>query len=66
MKTDLIYFAATLLAFVFCCITMASFGYLVDNNLVIIPFMAVWGLSALAWPVFAVRVCKELVSRINR
>jgi hypothetical protein len=34
---------------------MLSWGKQMNNGILVIPFMAIWGLSALLWPAFALR-----------
>src|SRR5205807_280463 len=43
-----------------CCFCMLRWGYEMNANVVIIPFMIVWGGgSALLWPAFALRLLRR-------
>ena len=53
-KAALFWFASTAAIFVTCCVIMLRFGPDMNAPEVVYPFIAAWGLSALAWPLFAV------------
>ncbi len=53
-KTTMITCACMLALFVACCLVMLSFGQAMNTPAVVYPFIAAWGISALAWPLFAV------------
>lgn len=55
MKRDLFRALAMLFVFLVCCLVMAVWGHQMNSRGVVIPFMTVWGLSALLWPAFALR-----------
>jgi len=50
----LIWFVSTVAVFGACCLVMAHSGHDMNEPVVVYPFMAVWGFSALTWPLFAV------------
>lgn len=53
-RATLIWFVGTVAVFGACCLIMARSGHDMNAPVVVYPFMAVWGFSALAWPLFAV------------
>jgi hypothetical protein len=53
-KATFKWFASTAALFAVCCVVMVRFGPDMNAAIVVYPFMIVWGLSALAWPLFAV------------
>lgn len=55
VKRDIFRALALLSVFVICCLVMAMWGHQMNSGVVVIPFMGVWGLSALLWPAFALR-----------
>jgi ABC-type Fe3+ transport system permease subunit len=61
LRTNIIGLALSATMFAACCVAMLKFGPQMDKALVY-PFMAVWGVSALAWPLFAVRVIRAALS----
>ena len=58
LRMLLICFASTAAVFVGCCLAMLRFGQEMNAPVVLYPFMAAWGVSALAWPLFAVLAFK--------
>ena len=53
-KTALTWLAATAATFLVCCFVMLWLGTHMNNPAIIYPFVTLWGLSALIWPLFAV------------
>lgn len=49
--------------FLICCLIMVVWGSQMNSGIVVIPFMAVWGLSALLWPAFALRTLRAYIRR---
>ena len=64
LKTASIWLSATGAAFVACCLVMLQFGDGMNSPVLVYPFMAVWGLSALAWPLFAIWTFKLAVASL--
>ncbi|MCW6532500.1 hypothetical protein NED98_19805 [Sphingomonas sp. MMSM20] len=57
------WFAGTALLFVVCCLVMFRFGHAMSEPVVVYPFIAAWGVSALAWPLFAMLAFRALRDR---
>jgi len=53
-KATLIWLAGTAAAFVICSFVMLRFGPQMNAPATVYPFIATWGISALAWPLFVV------------
>lgn len=53
--------AVSALAFAACCFVMLQFGPSMDTPVLVYPFMAVWGVSALAWPLFLVWLLRRSI-----
>jgi len=49
---------ATAAVFLICCVVMLRFGSGLNAPLLVYPFMALWGLSALACPLFLIMAIK--------
>ena len=62
-KTNIIALAISAAVFAGCCLVLFQFGPQMNSKAFVYPFMAVWGLSALVWPLFAVRTARALLSR---
>jgi hypothetical protein len=62
LRTNIIGLAISGVVFVACCAAMLRFGQQMNSEAVVYPFIAVWGLSALAWPLFAVRLLRASLS----
>jgi hypothetical protein len=54
LKAALVWLGATATLFGACCLVMLRFGNGMNAPTVVYPFIAIWGLSALAWPLFAI------------
>jgi hypothetical protein len=62
-KTNIIALAISAATFAGCCLVMLQFGPQMNSKAFVYPFMAVWGLSALVWPLFAIRTARAVLSR---
>lgn len=49
--------------FVSCCLIMLTWGHDMNNALIVIPFIGIWGLSALLAPAFALRSLRRYFRR---
>ena len=61
-RTYIIRLAISFGVFAACCVVMLRFGSQLNSKVFVYPFMAVWGLSAVVWPFFAVRAVRQLLS----
>lgn len=59
IKTLAIWLTISATTFAACCLVMLQHGHSMDAPVLVYPFMAVWGLSALAWPLFLVRLIRK-------
>jgi len=69
LKATSLGLAATFSTFVACCLVMLHFGADMNDPVIVYPFIAVTGLSALAWPIFTIwtiRAAFALPKRRNR
>lgn len=58
------YVALFLIAiFLACCLIMVIWGGQINSAIIVLPFMGVWGLSALLWPAFALRSLRRYIRR---
>ena len=62
-KTNIIALVASAALFAACCLVMFEFGAQMNSKALVYPVVAVWGLSALIWPLFAVRTVRAVLSR---
>jgi hypothetical protein len=62
-KSDIIVSLILLFVFVTCCWVMATWGQQMNSRVLVIPFMAAWGLAALLWPAFALRGLRRYLGR---
>ena len=62
VKKNIYFSLALLLVFVGCCAVMFVWGRDMTSTLVVVPFMMLWGFSALAWPAFAVRAFRQYLA----
>jgi hypothetical protein len=61
-RTRLVGLLISLAVFATCCVAMLQFGPQMDSEVLVYAFMALWGVSALVWPVFAVMVIRASLS----
>lgn len=61
IKALAVWLAVSAMAFAACCFVMLQFSHSMDAPMLVYPFMAVWGLSALAWPLFLVRMIRKSI-----
>lgn len=61
-RTRLIGLAVSFAVFAGCCVVMLRLGSQMNSEAVVYPFMALWGVSALAWPFFTVTVIRASMS----
>jgi hypothetical protein len=65
LKRASVWLGATAATFVACCLLMVRFGHEMDAQAVVYPFMVVWGISALAWPLFAIWTFKAGIASLK-
>lgn len=63
VKRDLIIALLLISVFVICCLVMLVWGHQMNSKVLVIPFMGIWGLSALLWPAFALRGLRRYMRR---
>ena len=51
-----------IVVFAICCVIMLVWGNQMNAAAVVIPFMVIWGLSALLWPAFAVKSLRRYIT----
>jgi len=61
-RSNILALAISAAVFAVCCIVMFKFGQQMNSKVLVYPFVAVWGLSALVWPLFAVRAIRTVLS----
>jgi hypothetical protein len=61
VKALAIWFGVSTMAFAVCCFVMLQFGHSMDAPMLVYPFMAVWGVSALTWPLFLVWLIRKSI-----
>jgi hypothetical protein len=61
IKTLAIWLTISATAFAACSLVMLQYGHSMDAPVLVYPFMAVWSVSALAWPVFLVRLIHKSI-----
>ena len=54
--------ALSFAVFAACCVVMLRFGSQMNSEAFVYPFMAVWGVSALVWRFFALKVIRASLS----
>lgn len=54
LRSALTWLAITAAVFLVCRVLMLIFGSRMNAPVIVYPFIAVWGLSTLAWPLFLV------------
>ncbi|MDE0948204.1 MAG: hypothetical protein OSA39_15380, partial [Sphingobium sp.] len=59
VKALAIWFGVSAMAFAVCCLLMLQFGHAMDAPMLVYPFMAVWGVSALTCPLFLVWLIRK-------
>jgi hypothetical protein len=52
--------------FVACCLIMLRFGPQMNDPLVVYPYIAVTGLSAVTWPIFTIWTIRAAFTSIRR
>jgi hypothetical protein len=61
-RTHIIRLAISLAVFAACCVVMLRFGSRMNSEALVYLFIALWGVSALVWPFFAVKVIRASLS----
>lgn len=64
LRTSSIWFVTSALVFAACCFMMVHLHAQIVSRALIYSFMAVWGASALAWPLFAVLMLKAALLKL--
>ena len=62
LRSNILGLAVSGIVFAACCVAMLQFGPQMNSQAFAYPFIAVCGVSALAWPLFAVRVIRASLS----
>ena len=62
LRQNIIALATSFALFAGCCAVMLRFGSQVNSETLVYPFIVLWGVSALVWPLFAVRVIRASLS----
>lgn len=63
IKALAIWFTVTAATFGACCLIMAWFGSGMNEPAVVYPFVAIWGLSALLWPMFLIQMIRAALTK---
>lgn len=61
-RTQIIGLALSFAVFAACCVVMLRFGSQMNSEALVYAFMALWGVSALVWPFFAVKLIRAALS----
>ena len=62
LNTNILALAVSTSVFAVCCVIMLRFGSQMNSQAFVYLFIAVWGLSALVWPFFAVRAVRAALA----
>ena len=62
LRTHIIGLAISFAVFAACCVVMLRFGPQMNSAALVYSFMALWGVSALVWPFFALKVIRASLS----
>ena len=66
LKARLLWLLASAGTFLACCVVMLRFGQDMNSRAVAYPFVALWGVSALAWPMFLILSLRASVTAFRR
>ena len=61
IKALAVWLAVSATMFATCCFVMLQFGHSMDAPILVYPFMAVWGMSALTWPLCLVLLVRKSI-----
>ena len=65
LRSSAICFVATALIFTACCFVMVHLHAQIVSPALIYSFLAIWGASAFAWPVFAILMLKAAFRKVR-
>jgi hypothetical protein len=61
-RTNIIALVISATVFGGCCLIMFEYGPQMNSKALVYPFITVWGLSTLVWPLFLVRAIRAVLS----
>jgi len=62
LKAQFVGFLVAAAAFLACCVIMLRYGHEIEAPTLVYPLIAIWGVSALAWPWFLVRTIRGVLA----